>query len=121
MSFLFFVYWVSAWVILAEGLNKLERTSPLAKGLTMRQRAIAVMKASGWLLLTFGAALIAASPWLPPTMIWGGFLNIVVHKEVSTPEAACVVGFALHVVRARLMEGVEYGRKANSRLHWSEN
>lgn len=121
MKVMYFIYWLSALIIMAEGLNKLEQTSPFAKGLTRRERLVAGLKAMAWLLLTFGSALIAASPWLPSFGLNTSIINIIVHKEVSTPEASCVVGFALHVVRARLMEGYEYGRKADRRLHWRED
>lgn len=115
------VYWLSALIIAAEGLNKLERTAPFAKGLTGYERSMGAIKSMAWLLLTFGALLIVSSPWMPATMLHAGFIKIVFHKAVSTSEAACVVGFALHVLRARLMEALEYGRKTDRRVHWREN
>lgn len=86
------VHWICGVVVLAEALNKLERTSPFAKGLTCKQRVVDGLKALAWALLALGGAGAVITPLLalePPTL----------HDMCVT------AGFAVLIVRTRLKEG----------------
>ena len=86
------LYWLAGLITLAEALNKLERTEPLRRGLTWRERLTEGLKALAWCLLAMGGAGVVAGPLLqlpPPTL-----------------EDACVaLGFAVLIVRTRIKEG----------------
>jgi hypothetical protein len=85
-------HWLCGLVVVAEALNKLERTAPLAPGLTPRQRATAWLKACAWLLLGLGGAGAIVTPLLP--------------LERPTLHDVCVIaGFAVLIVRTRVKEG----------------
>ena len=45
MTALQIVHWLAALIVLAEALNKLERTAPCAPGLTPHQRLVDGLKA----------------------------------------------------------------------------
>lgn len=88
---LFTLHTLAGIIVLAEALNKLERTCPLQRGLTARQRAVVWLKAFGWASLAVGAAGAAGSSLLymgPPSM-----------GEITT-----MVGFALLIIRSRVGE-----------------
>lgn len=89
---LYVVYWVAGFIVLAEALNKLERTAPCRRGLAWRVRTTEWLKAIAWMLLAVGGAGALASPVIPD----------------SRPDAAsvCVIlGFAVLIVRTRVKEG----------------
>jgi hypothetical protein len=86
------LHWLASLVILAEALNKAERTAPLRAGLTARERVTEGLKAAAWLLLALGAAGGLARPLLglaAPTL----------------PEVCIAAGFAVLIVRTRVKEG----------------
>lgn len=85
MSALLFVLGV---VVLAEALNKLERTCPCAHGITPHQRLLAWLKAIAWLLLAWagGGALVGpffgqAPPTLRELAMFGGFTTLIVRTR----------------------------------------
>lgn len=85
MSALLFVLGV---VVLAEALNKLERTSPCAHGITPHQRLLAWLKAIAWLLLAWAGAGALVGPFFgqaPPTLrelaMFGGFTTLIVRTR----------------------------------------
>lgn len=85
MSALLFVLGV---VVLAEALNKLERTCPCARGITPHQRLLAWLKAIAWLLLAWAGAGALVGPFFgqaPPTMrelaMFGGFTTLIVRTR----------------------------------------
>lgn len=86
------IHWLAAVAILAEALNKTERTDPLAVGLTPRERLAEWLKAAAWVLLALGAAGAVVSPLLPPGQ-----------RELA--DYCIVIGFAVLVVRTRVKEG----------------
>ncbi|MDH1765229.1 hypothetical protein N5D37_05850 [Comamonas aquatica] len=89
MSALLFVLGV---VVLAEALNKLERTCPCARGITPHQRLLAWLKAIAWSLLALAGAGALVGPFfdqVPPTL-----------RELSM-----FAGFAVLIVRTRFKEG----------------
>lgn len=85
-------HWLCGLVVVAEALNKLERTAPLAPGLTARARVTAWLKAVAWCLLAVGGAGAVITPLLP--------------LERPTLQDVCVLaGFAVLIVRTRVKEG----------------
>lgn len=86
------VHWLCGLVVLAEALNKLERTAPCRRGLSPRERATEVLKAIAWLLLALGAGGAVATP--------------ILHLQAPTLRDTCVaLGFAVLIVRTRVKEG----------------
>lgn len=86
------IHWLSGLIVLAEALNKLERTAPLQRGLTRRERATECLKALAWALLAMGGAGAFVTPFLP--------------METPTLQDMCVLlGFAVLIVRTRIKEG----------------
>lgn len=86
------VHWVSGLIVLAEALNKLERTAPCRRGLPTRERLTEWLKAIAWALLAVGGAGALITPLLP--------------LEQPTLQDACVLlGFATLIVRTRVKEG----------------
>jgi len=97
---------VAGLVVLAEALNKLERTDPLKVGLTGRERAVEGLKALAWLLLALGAGGAAAPPVLRLLGVQPEALSIFARLEQPTIDQTCVLlGFAVLIVRTRLKEG----------------
>lgn len=75
-------------VILAEALNKLERTAPCRRGLTRHQRLLAWLKAVAWVQLAFagGGALVGsffgeAPPTLRELFLFGGFATLIIRTR----------------------------------------
>lgn len=92
MVMLLTIYWVAGFIVLAEALNKLERTAPLTYGLGWRKRTTEWLKAIAWMLLAVGGAGAVASPLLP-------------HERPSTQDVCVILGFAVLIVRTRVKEG----------------
>lgn len=92
-------------VVLAEALNKLERTDPLRRGIGARTRLVDALKALAWLLLALGAGGAVAGPLL----LAAGFTNMhlpLLRLQAPSLDHVCVlVGFAVLIVRTRLKEG----------------
>lgn len=86
------VHWLAGLLIVAESLNKLERTAPLRAGLAARERATEWLKALAWLLLALGGGGAVATP--------------ILQLEPPTLQDVCIVlGFAVLIVRTRVKEG----------------
>lgn len=106
MSLLQWVHVLSSLVVLAEALNKLERTTPFARDLCPHTRLVDGLKAAAWALLALGAAGGVASPvlmWLgtPPGM----FAEFARPERPTLAEASVMLGFAVLIVRTRVKEG----------------
>lgn len=87
----------AAVVVVAEGLNKLDRIDPLQKaGLTPRERISAWLKGLAWFLLSLGAGI---------------YLFALVFAADPTGDLArlaaplVLIGFAVLIVRTRVKEG----------------
>lgn len=93
---------IAGLVVLAEALNKLERTAPFAPGMTGHARLVDGLKALAWVLLAIGAAGALAAPVL---FSFGIQSQQLLHKTPSLAETAVLVGFAVLIVRTRLKEG----------------
>lgn len=92
MNTLTFIGVLAGLIIVAEALNKLERTNPFARGMTLHERVTDSLKALAWALLALGGACAVATPALAlpaPTL-----------RDVSV-----LVGFAVLIVRTRVKEG----------------
>ncbi len=86
------LHWLAGLLVLAEALNKLERTAPLRRGLTPRQRVTDMLKALAWGLLAVGGA--------------GAVVTPLMQLEPPTLQDACVaLGFAVLIIRTRVKEG----------------
>ncbi|MGV3679662.1 MAG: hypothetical protein ACO1PM_08050 [Acidovorax sp.] len=102
------VHWVSGLVILAESLNKLERTAPRAPGLTPRERATAWLKALAWCFLALGGAGALVAPLLPflPAETKGAIWPLLMPHQVPSLQDTCLAfGFAVLIFRTRVKEG----------------
>lgn len=92
------LHWLAGLIILAEALNKLERTAPCAPGLTPHARLVASLKALAWALLALGGAVVVFAP-----------LFAILHATQTTPpslsETAIAAGFAVLIIRTRVKEG----------------
>lgn len=87
------VYWCSGLIVLAEALNKLERTDVRQRGATLGMRVVTLLKVLAWLLLAVGAAGAVITPLLP----------------LAAPTVRDVVfelGFAILIVRTRVKDEV---------------
>lgn len=90
-STLFLVYTVAGIIVLAEALNKLERTCPFEPGLSWRERAVVWLKTLGWIALAIGGAGAAGS--------------MILFRAAPNPgEVFTMVGFALLIIRSRVGE-----------------
>ncbi|MBS3998468.1 MAG: hypothetical protein KGZ67_14240 [Hydrogenophaga sp.] len=97
---------LSAIVVLAEALNKLERCNPLAPGITPHARLVDGLKALAWLLLAMGAAGALAAPLLLATGFPADAAGEWLRMEPPTADQALVLaGFAVLIVRTRVKEG----------------
>ncbi|WP_313074426.1 hypothetical protein [Melaminivora sp.] len=108
-AWLQFIHALAGLVVLAEALNKLERTTPCRPGLGARERTTEWLKAIAWLLLALGGGGALASPLLqhlsaaPRT---AGVLVVLMPLQAPTLQDVCIVlGFAVLIVRTRVKEG----------------
>lgn len=86
------LHWLAALAIVAEALNKAERTDPLQSGLAPRARVAECLKATAWVLLAIGAAGVLVGPFLAP--------------QLRPAADVCIaIGFATLIVRTRVKEG----------------
>ena len=85
-------HFVAGLIVLAEALNKLERTSPCARGLSPHQRLVDGLKALAWALLALGGA--------------GAVITPLLHLDPPTLQDCCIMlGFATLIIRTRVKEG----------------
>jgi hypothetical protein len=82
---------LAGFVVLAEAMNKLERTDVLAPGLTRRERIVVLLKAAGWACIALGAGGVLVAGVMPQGYVRLGY-------------SLMVGGFALLVVRSRVRE-----------------
>lgn len=96
MTWLQLIHFTAGLLVLAEALNKLERTAPLRPGLKPRERATEWLKAVAWSLLALGGAGAVIAPALP---------FLLPAQTPTLPDVCVIVGFAVLIVRTRVKEG----------------
>ena len=99
------VHWVAAVIVLAEALNKLERTAPCAPGLSAHARVVDALKALAWALLALGAGGALVTPLLLSMGVPPDPWTHINHHHPSLAETAVLLGFAVLIVRTRVKEG----------------
>lgn len=99
------LHWLAGFIVLAEALNKLERTAPFAPGKTYRDRVVDGLKALAWALLALGAGVAVATPALTALGVHYAHHNAVIHEAPSLAETAVLLGFAVLIIRTRIKEG----------------
>lgn len=99
------IHIIAGVIVLVEALNKLERTTPFASGLTAHQRLVDGLKALAWMLLALGAAGALMGPLLVPMGVRSSATQLITHYEASLAEVFVLAGFAVLIVRTRVKEG----------------
>ena len=108
MTWLQIIHFTAGLLVLAEALNKLERTAPLRPGLRPRERATEWLKAVAWSLLALGGAGAVIAPALPFLLVQepSAWLPYLLPAQTPTlPDVCVIVGFAVLIVRTRVKEG----------------
>ena len=99
------LHWLAGFIVLAEALNKLERTAPFAPGLTCHDRIADGLKALAWCFLALGAGGAVATPILGAMGVHSSTSQMVLHQAPSFAETAVLLGFAVLIIRTRVKEG----------------
>lgn len=105
MSVLHAVHLLAALVVLAEALNKLERTTPFAPGMTPHARLVDGLKALAWALLALGAGCTVAAPLLLGNGMQAKYLPLFDSAPPLIDQTAVMLGFAVLIIRTRIKEG----------------
>ena len=92
-------------VVLAEALNKLERTDPFAQGMSRHDRLVDCLKALAWALLALGAGGAVAAPLLLSLGVHSGSMPLMRLEHPTVAETSVLLGFAVLIVRTRIKEG----------------
>lgn len=100
-----FIHWLSGFIVLAESLNKLERTAPFAPGLCSHTRLVDLLKAIAWMLLALGAAGAVASPLLLAMGVSSADMPLLRLEHATLAETLVLLGFAVLIIRTRVKEG----------------
>lgn len=98
-------HWLAGFVVLAEALNKLERTAPFAAGLSAHQRVVDGLKALAWALMALGAGGALAAPVLLAMGFESSVLPLLRLERPTLPETLMMLGFAVLIIRTRVKEG----------------
>jgi hypothetical protein len=99
------IHWLAGIVVLAEALNKLERTAPCLPGLTPHQRTVVWLKAMAWALLALGAGGAIVTPMIGSWQSQAIAHRFIFHQDPSFADTLVLVGFATLIVRTRVKEG----------------
>lgn len=106
MTTLQILHWLASLIVLAEALNKLERTAPCARGMTPHQRLVDSLKALAWSLLALGAGGGVIAPALLHLGVRPEDYSELMRLERPTiAETAVMLGFAVLIIRTRVKEG----------------
>lgn len=87
---------VSAVIVVAEGLNKLDRVDPRAKEQSTRERVCTWLKAVAWFFLVLGAGIY---------LIALAFGDDARGELARLAAPLVLIGFATLIVRTRVKEG----------------
>lgn len=96
---------VAGLIVLAEALNKLERATPFARGLSAHDRWVDGLKALAWLLLALGGAGAIAAPLLLVLGVQPHQMPLMRLERPTLAEVCVLAGFAVLIVRTRVKEG----------------
>ena len=96
---------VAGLIVLAEALNKLERATPFARGLSAHDRWVDGLKALAWLLLALGGAGAIAAPLLLVLGVQPQQMPLMRLERPTLAEVGVLAGFAVLIVRTRVKEG----------------
>jgi hypothetical protein len=99
------LHWLAGFIVLAEALNKLERTAPCAPGISRHDRVVDGLKALAWALLALGGGGAVATPILAAMGVHSSTSQMALHQAPSFEETAVLLGFAVLIVRTRIKEG----------------
>lgn len=99
------MHFLAGLLVVAEALNKLERTAPCAPGLTRQQRQVAVLKAIAWVLLAIAGAGAVAAPLLLSIGVQSHDLPLLRLERPMLGETTMMLGFAVLIIRTRMKEG----------------
>ncbi|MDP1530301.1 MAG: hypothetical protein Q8M05_13045 [Rhodoferax sp.] len=105
MTVLQTIHVLAALVVLAEALNKLERTTPFAHGMTRHARLVDGLKAVAWALLALGSGCTVAAPLLLGNGMQTNYLPLFDGTPPLIDRTAVMLGFAVLIVRTRIKEG----------------
>ena len=98
------LHWIAGLIVLAEALNKLERSRPFRSSLSPRLRLVEWLKTLGWTALATGSVAAVFMPLLVP-----GTYQVWLRPLTDT---AVLIGFALLIIRTRVREGLmPYARR----------
>lgn len=97
---------VAGLIVLAEALNKLERTSLFTPRRRTYDRLADCLKVTAWALMALGAAGAVAAPMMLQLGIEPNQANELMRLERPTlAETVVLLGFAVLIVRTRVKEG----------------
>lgn len=96
------VHLVAGLIVLAEALNKLERTCLRCPRASAREWFLDVLKAVSWVFLALGAGGAVAVPLFNALGIHG--VTYVMHETPSLAETFVLTGFAVLAIRTRLKD-----------------
>lgn len=99
------LHFLAGLIVLAEALNKLERTNPLMRCTSTRERVTEWLKAIAWGLLALGAGGAVATPVLLWCGVQSGYTTLLHLDHAMLAETAVLWGFAVLIVRTRIKEG----------------
>lgn len=99
------VHIVAAVIVLFEALNKLERVTPFAPGMTPHQRVVDGLKALAWFFLALGAGGALVGPLLGPRGIHAPSVQFLICQNPALSDVCLLAGFAVLIVRTRVKEG----------------
>ena len=106
MATLQIIHMLSAVIVLAEALNKLERTTPFAPGLTRQQRLVDGLKSLGWAVMALGAGCTVAAPLLLGNGLYAKYLPLFDDSNPLIDRTAIMLGVAVLIIRTRISEEI---------------
>jgi hypothetical protein len=99
------INFVAAIIVLAEALNKLERTCPFAPGLTRHDRLVDGLKSLAWALLALGSGCTVVQPLLLGNGMQPNYFPLFDGSVPLIDRTAMMLGFAVLIIRTRIKEG----------------
>ena len=103
------LHWLSAVLILLEGLNKMEQCNLLKSDRTLTQKVSFWAKAAAWMAITLACAGVAIAPLLRGINS-PEFSDVWVVPMPSLSECSLFIGFATLIVRSWIVSMWNYRR-----------